>query len=81
LTTPPGMTNHHGHPLNYPFLLTKASRTHLLAANTNKVVQLYDIQQNKLIDIEQRHTATITDIFCDLNAPNVFLTSSEDGTV
>jgi hypothetical protein len=42
-TTPPGITNHHGHPLHYPFLLAKASQTHLLAASTNKVVQIYDI--------------------------------------
>jgi WD40 repeat protein len=62
-------------------MLVKASGTHLLAANTNKVVQLYDIEQNKLTDIEQKHTASITDIVCNPNSPNVFLTSSEDGTV
>ena len=75
------MTNHNGHPLHYPFLLVKASGTHLLAANTNKVVQLYDIEQNKLTDIEKKHTAAITDIVCNPNSANVFLTSSEDGTI
>ena len=37
-STPTGMTNHNGHPLHYPFLITKAGPIHLLSANTNKVV-------------------------------------------
>lgn len=35
ITTPPGMTNHNGHPLNYPHLIEKTSNSCLLVANTN----------------------------------------------
>ena len=54
-STPPGQTNHHGHPLHYPTLL-QVSQSNLIAANTSQCLQMVDTQKGIIHEFEKKHT-------------------------
>jgi WD40 repeat protein len=54
-STPPGQTNHHGHPLHYPTLL-QVHKNNLISANTCQGIQYVDTYKNTLTDFDKKHT-------------------------
>ena len=38
LSSPPGITNHNGHPLHYPFIMSKVTNRSMITANTDKII-------------------------------------------
>ena len=78
LCTPPGQTNHHGHPLNFPTMIKQAGQGHLLVASTNQQIKLFDIGANQMMELEKKHTKNITGLY---SSATQLASCSADGTV